>query len=255
MAMSTTTAEQKNTTQSCVVKLDSKGDLQVVSLNLNPIQWYAAELWETLSERDTAVTYKQAIVKTLKLLAYLLALLFFVFLFLAALIISIWGIGFNLGVQFQEWLESAGEYNLNLIPLDSDVGSADALPNEGKNWVIAAKIDDNYHVRIFDRYGNKIYDKGGGEFLPDAALAPQLEAALVSPPTDKQTKDNLILGILKSAGLGYTGRQSGEFFDSLSHLLFGPIQAIVKWANQYVEKYLPGWKPSNSKSLGSTEEE
>lgn len=81
----------------------------IIPYATNPIQIYAAELWNALSERDTAITYKQALTKTWKLLKYLLALLFFMFLLGIAVIISIWGIGFNLGASLQKWLDNGGQ--------------------------------------------------------------------------------------------------------------------------------------------------
>lgn len=107
--MNILTTEQKQPTQSCLVQLDSKGNIQCISLDPNSIQLYATELWESLSEKDTAVTYKQAILKTWRLLKILLILLASVFLLVVAAIISIWGIGFNLGVQFQQWLDNDGQ--------------------------------------------------------------------------------------------------------------------------------------------------
>jgi hypothetical protein len=105
MAMSITTPGQSKNNQSSLVQLDSKGDIQWVSHGPTPIQLYAAALWEALSEKDTAITYKQALIKTWVLFKYLLALVFFSFLFVIAFIISIWGIGFNLGKQFRQWLD------------------------------------------------------------------------------------------------------------------------------------------------------
>lgn len=110
MAMSTTSTDQNQTNQSCLVQLDSKGNIQwISSLDPNPIQLYATELWESLSAKDTAITYKQAIGKTWKLLKYLLALLFFMVLLGLAFIVSFWGVGFNLGGQFQKWLYNGGQ--------------------------------------------------------------------------------------------------------------------------------------------------
>lgn len=158
--MNITTSEQKQGAQSCLVQLDSKGDIQWISLNPNPIQLYAIELWDSLSEKDTVVTYKQAIIKTWKLLKYLLALLFFVFLLVVALILSIWGIGFNTGISLQKWLDNGGQ-----------------------------------------------------------------------------------------------GRQPEEFIMELLKILLLPVQKVMEWANQYVEKYLPGWKPLNCKFFERAGEE
>ncbi|MBD1823622.1 hypothetical protein H6F51_14125 [Cyanobacteria bacterium FACHB-DQ100] len=80
-----------------MVKLSSGGELQKVSAQTTPIQIYSTALWETLTERETAVIYKQALSKTWMLLKQAIALLFFLLLFAIALIFSIWGIGFALG--------------------------------------------------------------------------------------------------------------------------------------------------------------
>ncbi len=252
--MMTNTVEQNKNTESCLVQLDSKGEIQWISLNPYPIKWNAAQIYELLREKDTILTYKQAIIKTWKLLKYLLALIFYLFLLGIALIITIWGIGYNLGVEFRKWLESAGEYQLNLISLDS----VDALPKKEKNLVIVAKIkkssddaaesDDFYHVRIFNRNGNKIIDKGEGKFLANQALIEQLDEALGNE-IDQQKQEQLILDIFKNLGIGYTGRQTGEFFE----ILLLPIQKLVAWANHYVETHLPGWKLSNCKCFETPE--
>ena len=86
------------------------------------------------------------------------------------------------------------EYDLNLMSLDS----ADALPSQGNDVIIVAKIGYFYHIRIFDTNGNKIIDKGKGEFLPDEMLVQQLEVGLNNQPIDKQTKSKLIENIKSS---------------------------------------------------------
>lgn len=150
--MNTTSVQQKQNTQSSIVKLDSQGNIQWISLNPNPIQLYSSQLCDSLTERDTVVTYKQALIKTWQLLKSLLYLVFSVFLLALALLVSIWGIGYNLGGQFQKWLDNGGK-----------------------------------------------------------------------------------------------GRTPEEFVTKLLKILYSPIQKVVEWANKYVEKYLPGWKPSNCK--------
>jgi hypothetical protein len=110
------------------------------------------------------------------------------------------------------------EYDLNLTSLDS----ADALPTEGKSLVIVAKIGDFYHVRIFDGTGNKVIDKGKGEFLPDERLVQQLEGGLSDRRIDDQTKNDLIQTITLSLE---RNQQSGKriitaFFTPLPILLY-----------------------------------
>jgi hypothetical protein len=147
--MSTLTTEQKQSSQSCLVQLDSKGNIQWVSLNPNPIQVYATDLWESLSEKDTAVTYKQAILKTWRLLKILLILFASVFLLVVAAIISIWGIGFNLGAQFQKWLDNNGQgrqpeeflkelLNILLLPIQKIVEWANKYVQQYLGWDTSA---------------------------------------------------------------------------------------------------------------------
>jgi hypothetical protein len=93
--------------------------------------------------------------------------------------------------------QELGEYDLELKSLDG----VEELPEEGKYLVIVAKIGSLYHVRIFDKTGQKI-DKGAGEFSPDERLAQQLDSALASQPIDKATKRLLIKQI--ASVLNYT---------------------------------------------------
>ena len=89
------------------------------------------------------------------------------------------------------------EYHLNLMAVDN----VDALPTAGTRLVIVAKITDYYHVRIFDGNGNRVIDKGETEFLPNATLVQQLDAALSSQSIDYPTKSELIQKIASSLGL------------------------------------------------------
>ncbi len=89
------------------------------------------------------------------------------------------------------------EYDLNLIALHS----ANKLPKKGKSLVIVAKIDDSYHVRIFDKNGNKVIDKGKDEFSPDQTLIQQLEAVFSSSNQqriDQKTTNKILLKIIPS---------------------------------------------------------
>lgn len=72
---------------------------------LASVQRTANDLWTTLTEKDTGTVYQQAAAKTWKLLKQTIALLFFLWVLLAALTIWIWGIGFQSGLQFRTWLE------------------------------------------------------------------------------------------------------------------------------------------------------
>lgn len=95
--------EKNQESQIKTINLSQCGELQW-SLPMNPIQFFASELWQTLSERDTAVTYKQFFAKTFKLLAQVFALLFFLILLVVAVVVWIWGIGFQFGRLLREWL-------------------------------------------------------------------------------------------------------------------------------------------------------
>ncbi|MBW4441955.1 MAG: hypothetical protein KME10_12100 [Plectolyngbya sp. WJT66-NPBG17] len=99
----TSTDTQKG--QSALVQLNSKGELQWIQVNPNPIKYHAAELWDTLKERETAIVYKQALHKTWLILRQAIALIFFIILLGFALLIVIWGTGFTLGVALQKWID------------------------------------------------------------------------------------------------------------------------------------------------------
>jgi hypothetical protein len=96
-------------------------------------------------------------------------------------------------------------YDLTLISLDT----ATALPQRGESLVVVAKIDDFYHVRIFDRTGERIIDRGNGEFRPDATLVQQLEDGLHRPTLDSATKRDLIQKIASNLGYPQLGQDEG----------------------------------------------
>ena len=86
------------------------------------------------------------------------------------------------------------EYDLNVRSLNNDDNNAKSLlldlPSEGENLVVVAKIvatiGDSYHVRIFDKNGRKVIDKGDDEFLPDKTIAQELDVALSKQPISDQ---------------------------------------------------------------------
>lgn len=80
------------------------------------------------------------------------------------------------------------DYDLNLMLLNS----VNEIPTKGRLLVNVAKIENFYHVRIFDKNGNKVIDKGKDEFLPNEALIQQLELALNNRSVGPQTKNELI---------------------------------------------------------------
>ncbi len=150
--MTTTSTDSQNKAQSSLVQLNSKGELQWIQVNPNPIKYHASELWDTLRERETAIVYRQALHKTWFILRQVLALLFFVVLLAIALLVVIWGTGFTLGVALQKWIE-------------------------------------------------------------------------------------------------HQDRQPEDFISAILQALRSPIDQFITWANQYVERYLPGFKSSSSKSV------
>lgn len=93
-------------------------------------------------------------------------------------------------------VNNLAEYDLNLLSLDSP----EALPEEGKNLVIVAKIGNFYHARIFDETGKQVIDQGKGKFLPNVMLVQELEAAFASPSIGNQTAMALIQMITLSLG-------------------------------------------------------
>lgn len=124
------------------------------------------------------------------------------------------------------------EYDLNLISLDS----ADDLPEKGRSLVIVAKIDDFYHVRIFDETGNQVVDRGEGEFTPDDALTQQLEEALSSQSLDRQTRQSLIQDIAASLGHTLTNPGLGGVL-KLGGALQIPFGTLKEEDQQEVLKY------------------
>lgn len=99
-------------------------------------------------------------------------------------------------VQVFEYFQEVVGDDLNLILLDS----TDALPSEGNNLIVVAKIDNFYHARIFDINGSIVLDKGSNEFSPDVVLAQEIDTALNKGAIDKQAKSDLTKKITSSLG-------------------------------------------------------
>ncbi|MUG97777.1 hypothetical protein F7734_37900 [Scytonema sp. UIC 10036] len=74
-------------------------------VQINPVQEQATKLWTTLSKKDTADAYQKAGATTWTVLKQAIALLVFSVVLLVALIFWVWGIGFQAGFQFRQWLE------------------------------------------------------------------------------------------------------------------------------------------------------
>jgi len=79
----------------------------------NPIQ-EAIQLWATLSDTDTTVTYQKAALKTWLIFKQLITVILFLLSLVTALIIWVLGLAFQSGQQFRNWLE-VKQPNLNEI--------------------------------------------------------------------------------------------------------------------------------------------
>ncbi|MBE9199606.1 MULTISPECIES: hypothetical protein [unclassified Nodularia (in: cyanobacteria)] len=76
-------------------------------MNPNPINYQAIELWQTLSDKETTLTFKQAAIKTWKLLQQAGRLLFLVSLFFVVVVVWLWSVAYRSGKDFRYWLETA----------------------------------------------------------------------------------------------------------------------------------------------------
>ena len=100
--MQETVVKQSQEGSSSLPVLYKRDDFQ--SIQWNPIQG-AIQLWATLNEKDTVVIYQQAAAKSWELLKQAIAVIFFLFRLLIALIIWVCGIAFQSGLNFRNWLE------------------------------------------------------------------------------------------------------------------------------------------------------
>ena len=76
---------------------------------MNPIRYQATEFWQTLSDQDTGAIYQKAGHKTWELLKQLSRLLLLLLLFVTAVIVWVWSVGFQSGTGFRIWLEQNSE--------------------------------------------------------------------------------------------------------------------------------------------------
>jgi hypothetical protein len=102
--MQETVVKQSQESLSSLPVLYKRDDFQPQPIQYNPIQG-AIQLWATLLEKDTVVVYQQAAGKTWELFKQAIAVIFFLFRLLIALIIWVWGIAFQSGLNFRNWLE------------------------------------------------------------------------------------------------------------------------------------------------------
>jgi hypothetical protein len=100
--MQETVVKQSQESLSSLPVLYTRDDSQ--SIQYHPIQG-AIQLWATLSEKDTVVVYQQAAGKTWELIKQVFTVIFFLFSLVIALIIWAWGIAFQSGLNFRNWLE------------------------------------------------------------------------------------------------------------------------------------------------------
>ncbi|NET37781.1 MAG: hypothetical protein F6K19_38205 [Cyanothece sp. SIO1E1] len=70
-----------------------------------PLRQQTAELIKILATRETGIIYKDAAVTTLNVLKALAVLLFQLLVTAFAFLIWLWGIGFQCGHYFREWIE------------------------------------------------------------------------------------------------------------------------------------------------------
>ncbi|MBE9070784.1 FHIPEP family type III secretion protein [Leptolyngbya cf. ectocarpi LEGE 11479] len=117
------------------------------------------------------------------------------------------------------------EYELKLMFLES----ANTLPSAGNGLLIVAKIENFYHVRIFDRTSKKVIDMGKDEFSPDASLALAIDTALKKKSVDNQTKTELIQKI--TSNLDYQHPQIDHEVE------LELIQKIISAANISVDDF------------------
>jgi N-6 DNA Methylase/HsdM N-terminal domain len=97
-------------------------------------------------------------------------------------------------------LKFLGTGNLSLI----SVPEVEQIPTAGKDLVIVARLDDAFHVRIFDKAGKQVVDHP--EYVPDKVLGQRIEAAFNQDSLDLQAKSELIDQI--AATVGYVLQES-----------------------------------------------
>lgn len=72
----------------------------------NPIQYQAAQLCDTLFAPDTALTYKEATLKSGEILKQTARLIFMLGLLFVVFVVWVWSVGFQSGQGFRGWLET-----------------------------------------------------------------------------------------------------------------------------------------------------
>jgi hypothetical protein len=90
---------------------------------MNPIQNQATELWQNLSDKETALTLKKGLEKFWEIIQQTAQLLFFLVLLVVAFVIWFWSVGYQSGRAFRTWMET-------------DVKSPDDLVTQLVNMVL-----------------------------------------------------------------------------------------------------------------------
>lgn len=105
--------------------------------------------------------------------------------------------------QLQEDSEVV-QYTLDLIVAERFTD----LPSTGKRMVAIAQIGSLYHVRIFDANGNRVVDKGQGQFLPDKVLTAKLDSTFTAQAKGHPLSNSrgLIQDVTSSLGHNLSGR-------------------------------------------------
>lgn len=73
---------------------------------MNPIQNQATELWQNLSDKETALTLKKGLEKFWEIIQQTAQLLFFLVLLVVAFVIWFWSVGYQSGRAFRTWMET-----------------------------------------------------------------------------------------------------------------------------------------------------
>lgn len=115
--------------------------------------------------------------------------------------------------------------------------SVESLTKEGRGVVIVAKIDNFYHVRIFDKRGKMLIDKRQDDFLPNKNLIQQLEVSFRSQSIDETNKNLIIKEVFLSLGLKPPQKKSAEWTMGFGYaaLIYEKLGQLKK-ALKYVEK-------------------
>ncbi|MEB3232109.1 MAG: HlyD family efflux transporter periplasmic adaptor subunit [Leptolyngbyaceae bacterium] len=130
-------------------------------------------------------------------------------------------VGFVLKAMEEKALSE--EYDLQVI----SASSTDELPSEGNNRVAVAKIDDEYHVRIFDHLGEIVFDQGKQGSLFSQSLTDDLNLAL-NRSVDEETEIRLIREVTNAVEYPL-GVQVDVRIDSFPFNEFRDVKGEVIW--------------------------